>query len=355
MTEFVGRPGTFDWGSMSDGPERDTLLRIFERMVAIRRFEEAVFELREGGHFRGHYHLYIGQEATGAAAMAALDDTDLVFSTHRNHGHLIARGTDPGRALAEIIGRAGGLNGGRGGTFHLADATRGMPHTSALVGGAVPLAAGAALAAKQAGRKSVGVAMFGDGALEEGVVFETLNLAKLWALPVVFVCENNTPGAIKKSAGGGNTSMLSADPLADVPRALKIESHVVDGADAAAVFAATRAAVRRCRDGHGPVFIEALTERWPGNQHQWPELVTGITEIAMAWDATRIPDDNAEWFRATDPVLRACRDLTAAGFATADELAAIDGTARRRMAAAIDFALASPQPDPATVLDHVLG
>ena len=346
---------------MADGLDRDTALGIFERMLAIRRFEEAVFELRQGGHFGGHYHLYIGQEATGAAAMAALDDDDRIFTTHRNHGHLIARGADPGAALAEIIGRAGGLNGGRGGTFHIADAAHGMPHTSALVGGAVPLAAGAALAAKLAGTKAVGVAMFGDGAFEEGVVFETLNLAKLWQLPAVFICENNTPGAIKKSAGGGNTSMLSADPLADVPRALKIESHVVDGADPAAVFATVQSAVARCRAGDGPAFIEALSVRWPGNQRQWPDLVTGVTDIAMAWDETRIPDetdapdDNAEWFRTTDPVLRACRELTATGYASADELSAMDGRLRQQMAAAIDFALASPEPDTATALEHVLG
>ena len=129
---------------MADGLDRDTALGIFERMLAIRRFEEAVFELRQGGHFGGHYHLYIGQEATGAAAMAALDDDDRIFTTHRNHGHLIARGAEPGAALAEIIGRAGGLHGGRGGTFHIADAAHGMPPTSALGGGAVATVACAA-------------------------------------------------------------------------------------------------------------------------------------------------------------------------------------------------------------------
>ncbi len=128
--------------------DRARLVEIFKKMIAIRRFEETVFELHEEGEFGGHYHLYIGQEATGAAVMASLGPKDRIFSTHRNHGHLIARGADAGAAMAEILGRATGLNGGRGGTFHLSDPALGMPHTSALVGGAVPLAAGGAFAAK---------------------------------------------------------------------------------------------------------------------------------------------------------------------------------------------------------------
>ena len=335
-----------------DGPERQ--LAIFEGMLAIRRFEEAVYEVRQGGHFFGHYHLYIGQEATGAAAVKAVGEDAMVFTTHRNHGHIIARGADPGRALAEIMGRSGGLSGGRGGTFHLADAAIGMPHTSALVGGAVPLAAGAALAAKQAGGPGVGLAMFGDGAFEEGVVFETLNLSKLWDLPVIFLCENNTPGAVEKSKGGSNTSMLSADPLADVPRALKIESHLVDGADGGAVFDVVAAAAASCRAGGGPVFIEARTIRWPGNQQAFPILVTGVTDIAMAWDEDRIPDDNRDWYVDVDPVLGTARKLIAAGHADSGEIAALDGRVRQRMAEAVEFALASPEPETSTALDHVL-
>ena len=339
---------------MADEAGHKRPLDIFESMLAIRRFEEAVFELRDGGHFGGHYHIYIGQEATGAAAIAAVGQDATIYTTHRNHGHVIARGADPGRALAEIAGRAGGLNGGRGGTFHLADASIGIPHTSALVGGAVPLAAGAALAAKLAGNSAIGLALFGDGAFEEGVVFETLNLAKLWQLPVIFVCENNTPGAVLKSAGGSNTSMLSAAALADVPRALKIDSHVVDGGDHGAVFDVVAACAEAARGGGGPAFIEAQTERWPGNQQQFPKPVTGITDLAMAWDETRIPDQHADWFQRIDPVLRATRALLAAGYATSDELAAIDSRQRQRMAAGLDFALASPAPDTATALDHVL-
>ncbi len=329
-------------------------LEIFESMLAIRRFEEAVFVLRDGGHFGGHYHLYIGQEATGAAAVHAVGPEAAIYTTHRNHGHIIARGADAGRALAEIAGRKGGLSGGRAGTFHLADAAIGMPHTSALVGGAVPLAAGAGLAAKMAGSQGVGLAMFGDGAFEEGVVFETLNLARLWDLPVIFLCENNTPGAVLKSAGGSNTSMLSADSLADVARSLTIDSHVVDGGDGDAVYDLVSACAANARAGGGPAFIEALTERWPGNQQQYPKPVTGVTDLAMAWDGAPIPNEHGDWFSRIDPVLRGARTLLAAGHATADDLMEIDRREVKRMAEALDFALASPPPDAATALDHVL-
>lgn len=334
-------------------PGGEVSMRILERMLAIRRFEEAVYALRQDGAFTGHYHLYIGQEATGAAAIEALGERDLLFTTHRNHGHLIARGADPGAALAEILGRASGLNGGRGGTFHLADASVGMPHTSALVGGSVPLAAGAAWAAKQSGNCGIGVALFGDGAMEEGVVFETLNIAKLWRLPTIFLCENNSPGAVGRAAGGGNASNLAADSLAGVAAALGVASETVDGADAEAVHRTVAAAADRCRTGDGPAFIEALTERWPGNQGQWPELATGVTDLAMAWDETRIPDGHADWHRRVDPVLRLCRRMIDAGQTTQEALTALDETIRARMADAASLAREAPLPEPDAALGHV--
>ncbi len=335
--------------ALSDDQSRD----ILGRMLAMRRFEEAVFALRQERLFGGHYHLYIGQEATGAAVMAALGEQDRIYSTHRNHGHLIARGTDPGRGLAEIIGRVGGLNGGRGGTFHLADATIGMPHTSALVGGCVPLAAGAALAAKVDGTDGVGVAMFGDGALEEGVVFETLNLAKIWDLPVIFMCENNTPGALGRAQGGSNSSRLATESLSGIAASMELESHSVDGGDAQAVFALVSDVVARCRKGNGPVFIEALTERWPGNYGRWPDMVTGETVLAKAWDDSLIPKDHDKWHRTDDPLLRFLRTLTASGTVTADDIEAQDSSVRQNMEAAKAFARESSVPDTATVADHV--
>jgi pyruvate dehydrogenase E1 component alpha subunit len=329
-------------------------LDIFEKMIAIRRFEEVVFDLFEAGEFGGHYHLYIGQESIGAPVMSALGPEDRIFSTHRNHGHLIARGADPKACMAEILGRATGLNGGRGGTFHLSDPTLGMPHTSALVGGAVPLAAGGAFAAKIKKTGGVGVSMFGDGSFEEGVVYETLNLARLWKLPVIFVCENNTPGAVLKSQGGSNTSNLPEGRVIDTPRALGIESFDVDGGDTIAVDALIKNCVARVRSTGEPVFIETLSERWPGNNFGHPQMVTGKTDVSMIWDDSSATGEHAAWFKTHDPLFRLGRTMIADGAATQDQLADIDKTATETMAEAKAFALSSPFPELDTIPDYVL-
>lgn len=331
----------------------NNLADIFESMLAMRRFEETVFELHEAGAFMGHYHLYIGQEATGAAVIAALDESDPIYSTHRNHGHAIARGIDPAAAFAEILGKATGTQGGRGGTFHLADPDHAMPHTSALVGGAVPLAAGAALAAKQKGEGGVAVALFGDGCFEEGVVYESLNLARMWGLPVLFVCENNTPGALEKAKGGNNTSNLPDGRVADTPRALKIETHEVDGGDAGAVLdLITDCRARAAKDGT-PVFIEALTERWPGNMYSFPSMVTGLTDLTNAWKGGS-QGEHAQWFNEIDPVLRLARQLLADGVLGQDEITAMDDRVCEAMAAARQDALAAGLPDIETLGDHLM-
>ncbi len=334
--------------------EKSRTLDIFERMILIRRFEEAVYDFHQQKLFGGHYHLYIGQEATGAAVMASLGPEDRIFSTHRNHGHFIARGGDPSAALAEMLSRADGTNGGRGGTFHLSDPAIGMPHTSALVGGAVPLAAGAGFAAKLKKTGGVGVAMFGDGCFEEGVVYETLNLARLWQLPVIFVCENNTPGAVVKSAGGNNSSNLPEGRVIATPRALGIESHEVDGGDAEVVDALFRDCVERCRATGEPVFIEALTERWPGNYYSFPDMVTGTTDVSMAWDGAATGGDYEAWYRTHDPVLRFARTMIADGAVTEADLTAMDNRATAIIDEARAFAIQSPPPGTQTVQAHVL-
>ncbi len=339
---------------MANNRDNARSLDIFKKMMAIRRFEEEVFALYEEGAFGGHYHLYIGQEATGAAVMASLGPEDRVFSTHRNHGHLIARGADPNAAMAEILGRATGLNGGRGGTFHLSDPTIGMPHTSALVGGAVPLAAGAAFAAKLKKSGGVGVSMFGDGSFEEGVVYETLNLARLWHLPVIFVCENNTPGAVLKSQGGSNTSNLPEGRVIDTPKALGIESFEVDGGDANAVDTLFSDCIARVRASGEPIFIEALSQRWPGNNFGYPAMITGKTDVSMIWDESSIGGDHADWFQLHDPIFRLGRSMIADGVASQDQIAEIDRAAVDIMAEAKAFALSSPFPDIDTIPDYVL-
>ena len=338
---------------MAGQPDRARLVEIFKSMIAVRRFEEEVFNLHEAGEFGGHFHLYIGQEATGAAVMASLGPEDRIFSTHRNHGHLIARGADPGAAMAEILGRADGLNGGRGGTFHLSSPELGMPHTSALVGGAVPLAAGGAFAAKLRKSDGVGVAMFGDGCFEEGVVYETLNLARLWRLPVIFVCENNTPGAVLKSQGGNNTSNLPEGRVIDTPRALGMECHEVDGGDAVLVDELFAQCVEKVRAAGEPIFIEALSERWPGNYYSFPSMVTGYTDVTAIWEPPA-GGEHTDWPGTHDPVLRLGRVMLAKGAATRDDIVEIDREATETMAKAKAFALASPLPDLDTVSDYVL-
>lgn len=327
---------------------------VLESMLAIRRFEEAVFRLYSERHFTGHYHLYIGQEATGVGAVRALGPDDMIFSTHRNHGHLIARGADPTKAFAEILGRADGLLGGRGGTFHLADPSLGIPHTSALVGGCTALAIGAAHAFRSFGEQRVAIVFFGDGALEEGVTFEALNIASLWRLPVIFLCENNSPGEQKKGPDANlSRGSLAAERLAAIPRSLSIPCRTIDGTDVKAVFAAVSRAREACVKGSGPVFIEAVTPGWVGNAGQWPDLVTRVTRIDMAWDAAAIPDCHRDWYERTDPALHFCRTAITAGDLDREKVESIDRAVRDRIAAAAAAALASPMPAPDDALDHV--
>lgn len=332
---------------MDTQPIAETRAAMLENMLSMRRFEEAVAELSKDHPF-GHFHLYIGQEATGAGVIAAMRQGDLALTTHRNHGHVVGRGADPGRALAEILGRKDGLNGGRGGTLHLTDRSAGFLSTSAVVGGAIGLATGAAHAVKRQKNNAIAVGFFGDGALEEGIAFETLNMAALWKLPILYVCENNSRGAMSAREGGFTGSTMAIEDLASIPKALRITSEVVDGADPDAVFAAAARLADTLRVGEGPVFLEALTERWPGSRPLWPELMTGVTDIEMAWDPDRISGEYADWIRDHDPILRYAATLAGDGALDKDAIRAIDGRVRDGMEAAKAFAAASPWPEPET-------
>jgi pyruvate dehydrogenase E1 component alpha subunit len=332
--------------------DQRTSLSIFERMLLMRHFEEAVIRLYKEGRFASHYHIYIGQEATGAAVLEALGEKNLICTTHRNHGHIIGRGCDPGRAMAEILGRTTGFNGGRSGTLHLCDPSHGFLSTSAVVGGCAGLATGAAFGIKAKREPHVAVGFFGDGSLEEGLVIESFNIAALWKLPVVYVCENNSAGAIGPQQGGYPTAITATDSFTRLPAAYGIHTIKVDGADMDAVHAAAREAIRRCRAGSGPVFIEAFTVRWPGSSPLWPELATE-TDLNLAWSADRIAGPHADWVRHHDPLLRAAHELTARKFATREDLKARDQAARARIAAAAAFAIDSPMPAPESAFDHV--
>jgi len=329
----------------------DVAWAILERMLLIRRFEEAVLRLSREKKFTGHYHLYIGQEATGAAAMQMLDRRDCLSTTHRNHGHVIARGADPGKAMAEILGRATGLNGGRGGTIHLSDPDLGFISTSGIVGGCIALGTGAGYACRQRRNGAVSAIFFGDGALEEGVSFEALNIASLWKLPVVFLCENNSTGSWAPGEGYPTLVHASTD-LGSIARSVNIPTVRIDGADAAAAYAAIGDAVEKCRAGEGPVFVEAVTRRWPGNNPLWPEPATGETDIRMATGEAKPAGEHTDWLERHDPVLRLGRELAREPVAVA-RIRALDETTRGRIDDAVTFALASPLPDAATAFDHV--
>ncbi len=330
----------------------DLAWRFLESMLTIRRFEEAVLRMSTEGQFVGHYHLYIGQEATGVAVMAALDKRDKLATTHRNHGHVLARGADPGRAMAEILGRATGLIGGRGGTIHLTEPDLGFISTSGIVGGCISLGVGAGYACRQRGDGSVAVPFFGDGALEEGVSFEALNIASLWRLPVVFMCENNSTGSWAPGEGYPTLVHASSD-LCSIAQSLKIRTVRVDGADAAAVYAAAGDAVARCRAGEGPVFVEAMTRRWPGSNPLWPELATGVTDIRMATGEASPQGEHRDWLDQHDPIIRLGRTLAKAGGDAVKRMHALDAEVSARIDQAVKFALDSPLPKAETAFDHV--
>jgi pyruvate dehydrogenase E1 component alpha subunit len=327
---------------------REQRIQILRTMLTIRRAEEHVIRFNEEhtGLIRGHFHVYIGQEATGAAVSATLGPRDYLFTTHRNHGHVIARGADPKRVLAEIIGRETGYCLGRAGTFHVAASELGIVHTSAIVGGCLPLAAGTAWAAQLRQEPRVTIVFFGDGAMEEGVFYETLNMARLWGLPVIFFMENNS----RRTARG--SSSHAATELADIPRAFNVETAVVDGADAGVIYHTALQLVQRARSGAGPFFVEARTEPWPGNAGPLPKLVAGITDIRWAWSPESLSEPAREWYSRKDPVLIYARELAGKRVVTRAEIEAIDREVSSAVDEAARFALASPLPQPEKALDY---
>ena len=327
--------------------------RALESMLTIRRFEETIVGLFLEHEFMTHYHLYIGQESTGVALMEALGPDDKIATHHRNHGHVLARGADPKRALAEILGRETGLNRGVGGTLHMSDTERGFISTSSIVGGSISLATGAAFALKSQGGDAVAVGLFGDGALEEGVSYESLNFAALLSLPAVYVCENNSEGALGSAGGGFPTSVSAVDDLTKIPQTFGIPVETVDGRSVDEVFAVATRAVEHARQRKGPYFIHVATARFAGSQPLWPTLPTGETDISMAWDASRMEGEHAAWFREHDPVLRYARELLGAGDIDQEELGRLDARARAQIAEARQFALDSPRPAPDGALDYV--
>jgi TPP-dependent pyruvate/acetoin dehydrogenase alpha subunit len=258
--------------TLAESPEDAS--RVLGMMWAIRRFEEAVDEMFARGLMYGTMHLSIGQEASATGACLALRDDDVITSTHRGHGHCIAKGADLGRMMAELLARDTGYCRGRGGSMHIADVTKGNLGANGIVAGGIPIAVGAGLALKLQGTDKVALSVFGDGATSEGAFHESVNLAAIWDLPVVFVCENNHYGM---SMSVEEVSRL--ERVADRAAGYAIPGVTVDGNDVQEVYQATTQAVAHARAGQGPTLIEAITYRWKGHSKSDQNLYRSREEI----------------------------------------------------------------------------
>lgn len=333
---------------------RNDCIEALRKMLLIRRLEEACIMAAHEGKVPGHFHVYIGQEATGVGVMTNLTEGDYIYSTHRNHGHLIARGADPKKVLAEILTRETGYAGGKAGTLHGCAPDLNFPLSSGIVGGVLPISVGTAYALKHRGLPNVAAVMFGEGALEEGAAYEALNLASLWRLPILFVCENNTAEVERKPGQGHyHAPNLCVSELPDLAKAMNLTTTSVDGVDLGAVWSAAREARERAIAGDGATFIEVRTVTWPGGQ--WPTLATGITDIRHAWNG-EIPAEFADkvaWFTRNDPVLSVARELLLTGLVAQQDLEALDAEVRDEMAEVVRFANDSPFPPVEAALTNV--
>ena len=310
------------------------LLEWYEQMAVIRQTEKAVYDLFMSGLVKGTTHLAAGHEAVAVGTSAALREDDYVFATYRGHHHAIARGATPAECLAELMSKATGLCKAKGGSMHLTKADRGMLGSYAIVGSHLPIAAGAAWSAKLRGTDQVAVAFFGDGATNIGAFHEALNLAAVWKLPVLFVCENNL--YMEYTPISAVTSV--ANPAADRAVAYGLPAEIIDGNDVIKVHDTARVAVDRARAGDGPTVIEALTYRHYGHSRADP--------------AKYRPADEVERWMQRDPLLVARERLTSLGVDAAD-IDALDAKVADMIKAAVQEAKDAPYPDPATALTDV--
>ena len=321
--------------TMAVGTDAKLLLGLYRKMVQLREFELKVQDLYRRGMLPGFVHLYVGEEAVATGVCANLEPHDLVYSTHRGHGHALAKGV-PGRdVFAELWGKTTGSSGGRGGSMHMYAAEYGFMGTNGIVGAGIPLATGAALSAKLRKSGQVVVAFFGDGAVNTGSFHEGLNFGAVWDLPVIYVCENNlyaTEMAFRRATK--NTSVRSR---ADVYKMPGVE---VDGSDVAAVYEAAREAINRARSGGGATLIEAKTYRFVGHHEGDPGTGYRTNEEVEAW-------------KSRDPIKTLREKLLASEAATPDALKQIDEEVQHWLDDVVQFAKAGPEPSPATVLDHV--
>ncbi|MCK4803394.1 MAG: thiamine pyrophosphate-dependent dehydrogenase E1 component subunit alpha [Spirochaetes bacterium] len=314
--------------------DKKTAVELFRTMVKIRRFDETVIQLYADGEIPGFMHLYIGEEAVAAGVCAALNKSDYITSTHRGHGHCIAKGGRPDYMMAELFGRKTGYCKGKGGSMHIADLDIGILGANGIVSGGIPTAVGAAVGIQYQDDDRVAVSFFGDGATNVGQFHEACNLASIWELPVIFVCENNLFAQTTP-----RTEHQKIKDVAARASAYDMPAVTVDGNDVIEVYQATKEAVKRARDGGGPTFIECKTYRWRGHWEGDPQPY-------------RTQDEVKEW-KLKCPITRFRRYLIENKVMLKQDLESIDKIIEDELQKAVEFARISPFPEPEEALDDV--
>jgi TPP-dependent pyruvate/acetoin dehydrogenase alpha subunit len=311
-------------------------LELYRQMLRIRLFEEQVNELYTTARMPGLAHLYIGEEAVAVGVCAVLRDNDYITSTHRGHGHCLAKGASVDRMFAELLGKEPGYCRGKGGSMHIAEQEKGNLGANAIVGGSVGIATGAALSAKKRGSDQVAVCFFGEGALGQGVVYECMNMASLWRLPVIYVCENNLYNEY--------TSYLetTAGDIAARVSAFGIPYEEIDGQDVLAVREGAARGVERSRGGGGPSFLLCRTYRYRGHH---------VGDVDRAY--YRPKDEERKWADERDPLKLLAQSLVAARPADAAALDRVEEEVRTEIQEGVTFALDAPYPPPEEVTMHV--
>jgi len=319
---------------MTTNLTKDKLAEMLQKMLEIRFFEEKVFELYAQNLVPGTIHLYAGEEAVAVGVCSHLRKDDYITSTHRGHGHCLAKGADPKRVMAEILGKRMGYCKGKGGSMHIADFSIGMLGATAVVGAGIPIAVGAGLSIKLRGTDQVVACFFGEGASNQGTFHEGINLAAIWNLPVIFVCENNL-----YAMGTRQSMVMKIENVADRAVSYGIPGKVVDGNDVYAVYEAANEAVERARKGEGPTLIECKTYRHKGHSRVDP--------------ARYRPKEEVEAWLAKDPIRRFKECLLQTKTLTEAEIANIEREASAKIEEAVKFAMESPFPAPEEALEDV--
>ena len=315
--------------------DKQNLLRMYKTMLLIRRFEQRAIVEFENGVLPGFIHSYIGQEAIAVGVCSHLRRDDRIVSNHRGHGHCIAKGADVNRMMAEIYAKKTGYCKGKGGSMHIADFEIGMLGANGIVGAGLPIATGSALAAQLEGGDRVSVVFFGDGAVGEGTFHESLNMAGIWKLPIVFVCENNLYGV-----NTATSYSMAAEHVADRAAAYAMPGLIADGNDLFTVYDTAKKGVERARAGEGPTLIEFKTYRWR-NHFEGP----GLPDLR--------PTEELKAWQQRCPVAFLERHILESGIADKDALDAINTDVLSQIQAAVDFAVESPLPDPEDALADV--